>query len=165
MVPSYGADASSQSRYTTTMSIDGNLRALFHHHLRRGFHWQAVETPETGAGIPDSNFCSEGREGWIEFKKTSGWACPLREGQVAWIHRRVRSGGRVWIATRRSHTGGPRKGPPVDQLWLVPGRYVIQLRLEGLRSVEGQRDILITHGGPSMWYWGVVQQILQDRVA
>lgn len=58
-------------------------------------------------GMPDVNFCSSGREGWIELKhtatvparastpvfKTGG----LRKEQEVWIDRRTRRGGRVFI--------------------------------------------------------------------
>lgn len=137
------------------MKSDGGLYDLFKKYLPPVIHWQRIETGGTGRGIPDTNFCYE-YEGWIEFKKTSKWGAGLRPEQVGWIDRRTRVGGRVWIAVRRTHTGGERKGCAQDQLWLVPGRMVIQLHQGGLNSVP----VVPEEGGPSKWDWKVVAQKL-----
>lgn len=131
------------------MKLDGGLYDQFKKHLHPGIDWQRIETGGTGRGIPDVNFCYAGVEGWIENKKTSKWSANLRPEQVGWIDRRSRCGGRVWIAVRRLHEGGVRKGSAGDELWLIPGRLVIKLHEEGLHKV----GIRPYEGGPSNWDW------------
>lgn len=146
------------------MSIDGGLRPLFHQRLREGFHWQAIETGGTGLGIPDSNFCGTDTrtgvsvDGWVEFKQTSGWAVGLSPEQVGWHRVRCARGGRTFVAVRRWHDGGPRKGPPVDELWLYEGRWAGRLAREGL----GQDVPLLGWwpSGPSAWRWDSVRELL-----
>lgn len=128
--------------------IDGGLRKLFRKNLPE-FHWQSIETGGVGLGVPDSNFCRRGREGWIEFKQTSGWAVTLEPEQAAWLDRRARAGGRVWIAVRRWGKG-PRRGT-YDELWLIEGKHALAARREGLRGTPG---IVAVHaGGPAGWDW------------
>src|SRR5580765_135563 len=99
---------------------DGNLRSIFQTYIPQ-FHWQAVETWSTGQGVPDCNFCGKGIEGWIENKRTAAWKVDMLPEQVGWIERRLRAGGRVFIAVRRKHFGGIKKGKPEDELWLFNG--------------------------------------------
>lgn len=141
------------------MAIDGGLRSLFHDRLKEGFHWQAIETGGTGRGIPDSNYRSEYAEGWTEFKQTETQTCSLRPEQVSWIHRRIRLGGLVYVITRRNHNGGPRKGPPVDELWIHFGVWVRELKMDGLLAAE---PMYVGHGGPSNWDWDEVRRILNN---
>lgn len=138
---------------------------MFHTRLKRGFHWQAVETGGTGLGIPDSNYCTlvgpgegVGVEGWVEFKQTDAWAVGLRIEQISWHKSRWRYGGLTHIATRRHHSGGPRKGQAVDELWIHQGRWVSELNRDGLKSdvpVAG-----VWSGGPANWDWDAVKSIL-----
>lgn len=154
------------------MSIDGGLGKLFREHLAE-FHWQRIETGGTGRGIPDSNYCvrstllrtkGDGIEGWVEFKTTDGWVLGLRPEQVGWISRRVRAGGRVWVAVRRRHKGGKRKGDPVDQLWLVPGTEVVAVQASGLEPyARGDYPtglVRLWSGGPGRWDWDEVRWLL-----
>lgn len=142
------------------MGIDGELRPIFRNRLRRGIHWQSVETGGTGLGIPDSNLCmTEGREGWMEFKQTEAWSVGLSTEQVGWHLRRCAMGGRTWIAVRRWHTGGPKKGPPVDELWLYRGDAASVLRSEGLKTDDGLLGRW--HGGPARWDWDAVRGTLE----
>jgi len=134
--------------------IDGGLRKLFHTKLPH-FHFQAIETGGTGRGIPDSNYCYKGIEGWIEFKVTDGWLCDLRPEQVAWHLKRHRAGGRTWIATRRKHAGGPRKGDPVDELWIAPGKLAKDLQEKGLKLIHPQ---LLKFDTP--WNWTQIENLL-----
>lgn len=141
------------------MSIDGGLRGIFHDHLRTGAHWQAVETGGTGRGIPDSNYCIDGVEGWVEFKHTSAWSVGVRTEQNSWHRTRTARGGRTFFAVRRRHLGGKIRGLPVDELWMCAGKYSTQLMNEGLRCP----DICwlgVWSGGPSRWNWDTVRQIL-----
>jgi hypothetical protein len=140
------------------MSDDGNLRALFRTHLRGKCDMQAVETGLIAAGVPDLNYCVQGGfEGWVEMKQTDGYAVTLRPEQVGWISRRCRAGGRVLIAVRRWHDGGPRKGPPVDELWLLKGAYAPDLKTMGLQWAHTDNALLGQwSGGPARWDWSAV---------
>lgn len=141
------------------MSIDGGLRSLFHTHLKSGAHWQAIETGGTGLGIPDSNYCIDSKEGWVEFKQTDSWSVGMRPEQCSWLRTRRARGGVAWIAVRRKHDGGPRKGAAVDELWLCDGEWAQILSDHGLKHP----DILwagVWSGGPARWQWGEVGAIL-----
>ena len=144
---------------------DDGLRRLFKTELEMlQFHCQSVETGGTGQGIPDTNFCCRGVEGWIEYKATDGHAVTLRPEQIGWIERRVRCGGRVFIAVRRRHEGGARRGLPVDELHLIPGYAARQARLGGLRDPEVLSARLgLWQGGPSKWCWAEVAECLTQR--
>jgi hypothetical protein len=141
------------------MSIDGGLRAMFHKRLSTG-DWQAIETGGTGRGIPDSNFCFPGGvEGWVEFKQTSGYKVKVWPEQVAWIERRLRKGGRVFVAVRRRCEAGVRR-EKVDILHVFRGAAIRGLAHDGLgESVERHR-IYTGHGGPANWDWTSVQYAL-----
>lgn len=133
--------------------VDGGLRKLFRQHLKAGFHWQSIETGGTGRGIPDSNYCADGIEGWVEFKQTEGWAVTLSPEQVAWHLQRNKRGGRTHIAIRRKHDGGPFKGLAVDELWIGQGCDVREMKTDGLKAKLLWR---VYRGGPSNWDWNSV---------
>lgn len=137
--------------------IDDGLRRIFHIHLRR-FHWQAIESGLTGGGIPDSNFCVDGIEGWVEHKATATNKVLLSADQVGWHLRRSRAGGRTFIAIRHRHYGGPRLGPPLDRLILYPGAKAKEIMLSGLKIVPlGRWD-----GCPDRWDWEKVGWFLRN---
>ncbi len=138
------------------MTNDGELRPLFRRHLPE-FDWQSIETGLTGGGVPDSNFCRSGVEGWVEHKQTAGWVCSLRPEQVGWIMRRVRNGGRVWVAVRRRAPEGPRRAS-ADELWVVHGRYAVEAKAGGLRAVEPHAQVW--HNGPGAWDWRAIGKLL-----
>lgn len=138
--------------------IDGGLRRLFHSNMPL-VHWQAVETGSTGLGVPDSNGCYNSIEFWVEFKTTETNAVPLRPEQIGWLMRRSRAGGLCWVAVRHKHAGGPRKGPPVDELWLYRGADAQMLDCWGLRHAPVGR----WGGGPRRWPWPVVLGHLTGR--
>lgn len=127
------------------MAIDGGLRKLFHHKIKGD--WQAIETGGVGRGVPDSNFCIDGVEGWIEFKKTEHWKAVFRPEQVAWIHRRYRNGGNVWMAVRRVET----------ELWLVRGDWIRELASDGLKAVEAMKWV------DGKWDWDHIRRILTSK--
>lgn len=141
------------------MASDGGLRGIFRTKLVSGFHWQSVETGLTGPGTPDSNFAAEGVERWVEFKQASDWAPQIKIEQIGWHKHRHAAGGISFIATRRKHDGGPRKGPPVDELWICLGKYLGILNSERMRS-ENIRWVGIWRGGPSNWNWDEVRSVL-----
>jgi len=122
----------------------------------------SIETGGTGRGVPDSEFCCDGVERWIEFKQTDGWTCPLLPEQVAFHVARAARGGVSFVATRRWHDGGPRRGPAVDELWLHPGAEALALKSTGLRGVE---PLGRWSGGPSGWDWDEVRALLLRRAA
>lgn len=124
--------------------MDGGLREQFRRHLPQ-VDWQSVETPLTGGGVPDANYCVDGREGWVEFKLARTNGVVVRPDQVAWALRRIRHGGRVTFAVRR-------KNVYLDELWLVPGMCAKLLHEVGL--AHPWRDHWT--GGPSAWDWGAV---------
>jgi len=126
--------------------MDGHLRVLFRTHLRVNFDWQAVETWGVGAGVPDGNFCSSGVEGWIEFKGARGWKVPIDPTQVAWIERRRRAGGRVFIGVRKDRA-----------LYLFHGDRARELLEGDLRSVT---PLAVWDGGPAKWDWAAVAECL-----
>jgi hypothetical protein len=125
--------------------MDGNLRLLFRQNLPE-MHWQSVETGAVGPGVPDSNYCYKGAEGWVEFKVTSGWAVTLRPAQIGWLLRRARAGGRVFVAVRQR-----------DTLWLAAGGAAVALREAGLR---GAPTLGHWEGGPSQWPWTKIRRLL-----
>ena len=151
------------------MSDDGGLRRLFQTNVTPG-HLQPVETGLISTGVPDMNFCVDGAEGWVEMKQTDGWAVTLEPEQISWLCRRARNGGRVFVAVRRWHDGGPRKGRPVDELWLLRGEYAPDLRSMGLRWVGTHEPLtgpLLGRwtGGPAHWNWFMVRLLLATTPA
>ena len=147
--------------------IDGGLRKMFHEKMP-WVDWQAVETGGTGRGIPDTNFCGPSDagpvEGWCEMKLATAWSVDLRPEQVAWIHRRWRAGGRVWVAVRRKTTGGPRLGSPADELVLVQGGHIRALAQDGLK-LDPALIAARWAGGPRAWPWQVVWATLAGTYA
>lgn len=145
------------------MKRDGGLSKLFQKHLPM-VDWQSVETWSTGRGVPDLNYCYNGIEGWIELKFTTAWAVKIEPGQVAWIERRKRAGGRVFLAIRRKSAPGPRKGSGSDELWLLDHRAARELATPGISlSTLANNPILgFWEKGPASWDWEHVLEILID---
>ncbi len=137
---------------------DGGLRSEFRRRIP-DFHWQSIETGGVGNGVPDANYCGNFCEGWIENKQTDGWVVTLRPEQVAWLARRARAGGRVYVAVRRWHDGGPRKGASVDELWLLRGGAAVAIKQHGLVD-EAEYVLGRWHGGPAAWDWSAVRKII-----
>lgn len=134
------------------MKIDGGLRALFRANVPGD--WTSIESGSTSGGIPDSNYCIRGTEGWVEYKRTGGHAVTLSPDQIGWISRRVRNGGRVWVAVRQQAAAGPRRRAR-DALWLIPGGLVKEAKAGGLRG-PWATQALVWHNGPSAWDWATV---------
>jgi hypothetical protein len=112
---------------------DGGLRRRLHGALRH-VHWQALELGTMGSGCPDTNGCWKGVEFWIECKQVSAenGLVPLEPGQVGWISRRCRAGGRAFVLTWVHHDGGVRKGERCSRLVLHEGWDAGVLRAEGV---------------------------------
>jgi len=101
----------------------------------------------TESGIPDLHGLHAGVDFWVECKQTKGWAVVLRPMQIAWILRRVRNGGRCFIAVRRKK----------NELWLIDGSGVRLLAQRGLPRGK------VWYGGPSRWDWPSVLAHLAGR--
>jgi len=129
--------------------IDGGLRPLFRKRLT-GFHFTSVETPGTGSGVPDMEYCAEGVSGWIECKKATGYAVRLRPEQIGWLTTRARHGGRCWIAVRRMGAA--------DELYIYPGSVARDLKEQGLRLTPAG----CWPGGPARWNWQEVRALLLE---
>ena len=126
--------------------VDGGLRQLIRKHIPQA-DWQAIESGTTGGGIPDLNGCFDGVEFWIECKATAGWRVKIRPAQVAWTERRMRHGGRVFLAVLRAR----------KELWLFPAdsmRALCQCRVDQVPALGHWS------GGPSRWPWELVQNRL-----
>lgn len=80
---------------------------LVYHWLRShhpSAHWQRVENT-VGTGVPDVNGCKNGVEVWVELKEgvklSSGIVrIKIRREQNAWLLRRHRAGGLVYLGIR-----------------------------------------------------------------
>jgi hypothetical protein len=67
-------------------------------HLVRIENW-------SGVGVSDLNGCYQGSEFWVEFKLEET-KVRFRKGQVPWIHRRWKAGGKIYIAVMEKATRG-----------------------------------------------------------
>src|SRR5262245_11843020 len=123
---------------------DAGLRQLFQKHLPE-FHWQPIETGGTGRGIPDANYCFNGKEGWVEFKRVTGWKFTIAPEQIAWLERRARAGGRVFVAARR--TASPQT------FWLIHGHLA---RLGLMKN----KILVKSLGNPASWDWQAIKSHL-----
>lgn len=138
--------------------IDGGLRKLFRTNLPT-FHWVSVETGLTEQGVPDSNYCVDGIEGWVEYKLSTTNKVWLKPEQIGWLERRSRAGGRTFVAVRFQHLGGPRKGVPVDGLFIYAGATARSLATLGLKT----KPLALFVGGPSSWGWMTVGKLLKGK--
>lgn len=125
---------------------DAALRQIFQQRLPL-FHWQSVETWSTGRGVPDLNYCCDGAEGWIEMKRVNGWRCRIDPEQIAWMERRIRAGGRVFLAARRRE--------PPQTFWLFSGSAA-----RGLASLREAQPLLSATGNPASWPWPEIAILL-----
>ncbi len=121
---------------------DGGLRAIFHQHIKDA-QWTAIETGVVSLGVPDSEYCFPGGvQGWIEFKRCAGNVVTIRPQQVAWIDRRSRLGGRVFVGVMNK-----------KDLLIYSGRDVRALKTSGLKGATP----LLTG-----WDWDKIRQLLMS---
>lgn len=132
---------------------DGRLRLLFKAHLPK-VDWCPLETGPTGRGVPDVNGCISGIEFWIEFKLAEHWRVTIRPEQIGWAERRIRHGGRVFCAVRC-------RGARGDSLWFYSGMALRELKTMRVNDVDclGQ-----WYGGPALWDWNAVMDMLTGAV-
>lgn len=136
--------------------IDGGLRQIFRTKLP-SFDFQSIESHSTGKGTPDTNYCFNGCEGWIEYKKTeANKVRAMKPEQVAWCERRLRHGGRVFFAVRQKR----REVGYEDVLWLIPGAGARDLYLGGLASLSPEKVAGTWPGGPRAWDWRAISGLL-----
>ena len=128
------------------MTIDGSLRSTFRRHLP-DFDWVSVETGLTERGVPDSNYCCDGVEGWIEHKTCRGWRVSIRPEQVAWCERRLRHGGHVFLAVRKPDYG----------MWLFAGENMRRLLDNRVCDLS---PLGVWVGSPSRWDWEQIRKLL-----
>jgi hypothetical protein len=137
------------------VTTDGGVCSLLKDHIQGD--WQRIELGAVGLGVPDLNFCIDGVEGWLEAKTTDTHRVVFRPFQAAWAARRSRAGGRVLVVTRRRHSGGPRKGGAVDELWVHPGVHAALVEAGGLL---GAPVLGVWAGGPRRWDWEAVRRAI-----
>ena len=134
------------------MVRDGGLRKLYRKHLPH-MHWQSVETPTTGSGVPDSNFCYGNIEGWIENKAVKrSDRVEMRPEQCAWLERRARAGGKCFIAVRWTKAD--------DALYLLKPEAGRLLLAAGLAKLPSTYVLGRWHGGPANWDWPKIGRLL-----
>lgn len=135
------------------MRHDGGLRAIFHDRLKRYGDWTPIESGLTAMGVPDSNFCIAGAEGWIEFKRCLHWKVSMRPEQIGWAERRMRHGGRVFLAVWRAE----------QELWLLTGWAARVAKVSGLREVPKRTLIGVWEGPPADWPWKTIAKCLKNN--
>lgn len=141
---------------------DGGLRTLFRQKFP-DFFFQSIEVGTVGRGVPDSHFLAPGgTAGWIEYKATLTTKVPLRPEQVAWIDRYGRLGGRAFVAVRRAHPGGPRRGDPLDELYVFAAKDVVQLAREGVLLTP---CVARCEGNVRRWDWDKVRAALLTQTS
>ena len=134
------------------MIKDGNLRIFFRTKMR-DVDWMTVESSATTSGAPDMNGCLDGREIWVELKKSLGFRPTIQPSQIGWAMRRTTHGGRVWFAIRKNNTITRNQ---IDELWLIEGHHAIALAKDGMENLPNRRWV----GGPLKWDWAEVKETL-----
>jgi hypothetical protein len=137
---------------------DHGLRLLFKTWLPQA-QWSAIETGGTANGVPDSEYCFPGgAQGWIEFKRVRGHRVKIRPAQVAWIDRRARMGGRIFIFCRQKD---PVEAPGEDRIWVAPGGLVKKVASQRLRDIPGMQ--VWSGDSPSHWPWATIEKLLRGE--
>jgi len=139
---------------------DGGLVGI----IKKGlptFHHQSVETFSTGQGVPDLNSCGEGVEFWLEAKQTKASSVDISSEQIAWAERRIRAGGKVFLAVRRLCSAGPRREAK-DELHLFNAKDMRYIMLGGLNAPEA-KALGIWRGGPARWDWERIKFFLLSK--
>lgn len=136
---------------------DGGLRSVMVTNLRKlGGHYQPIETGLIATGVLDFNYCVNGQAGWVECKRTAGWAVKIDPAQVGWADQRTRNGGRVFLAVRRLKEGA------FDELWLCRHtafrKLISGTKLKELSPIDIEG---IWHDGPAHWDWPTIAKALQ----
>jgi hypothetical protein len=146
--------SNSSATYSRRQPSDGGLRRIFSDCFKEA-QWTSIESRLTAGGIPDVEYCFPGgKSGWIEFKKTESMKIHhLRPLQVAWIDRRSRLGGKVFLAVR--YISFKKQ---IDRLYLIPGISIKDVAREGL---GGLYFFGLFEDGPGFWDWNAIRKMLQ----
>ena len=124
------------------MPKEAGLWTLLKAHLPKESHFQRIETGGTGKGVPDVNYCYEGKEIWIELKSIEGLKSTLTPFQVAWIYKRYQSGGNVFILIRKIN------GKKQEMKLFSPCQG---FTLKELGELNWKTDSLVTLSSPYEW--------------
>ena len=84
------------------MPKESQFWTLVKPHIPKDAHVQRIETGLTGKGVPDLNYCQNGKEIWIELKSIQGNKSQLSPFQIAWIHNRAKAGGNCYVLIRKN---------------------------------------------------------------
>ena len=83
------------------MAKESQLWTLVKENLPKDAHVQRIETGLTGKGVPDLNYCQNGKEIWIELKSIDGNKSQLSPFQIAWLYNRMKAGGKCFVLIRK----------------------------------------------------------------
>ena len=86
------------------MPKEASLWGLVKDHMPKEIHSQRIETGGTGKGVPDVNYCHEGKEVWIELKSIDGLKSELSPFQMAWLFNRSKVGGNCFVLIRKNNS-------------------------------------------------------------
>lgn len=142
---------------------DDGLRRIIQDYLPKpAWYWDPIETGSTTGGVPDAHFLNReaGVSGWVESKKTDGWALKFEPHQIQW-HRIHAIPCRTFVAVRaRGQGSSDGRG---DGLWLLDGRCVDAAAEGGLlAALEGGWVLGRWMGPPRSWDWTAVGRFLTD---
>lgn len=140
---------------------DGGLRKVFQKYLPKpDWLWTPVETGGTQNGVPDSYYANrkERFHGWLECKKTDGWAVKFESHQLSWMERHADAGVHVWVAIRGLGVGSG--GGLGDSLWLAPATAADAISLYGLNGVPRDSFYGVWFGPPKDWDWKAIAHAL-----
>ena len=134
-----------------------------HWFLARAF----VKTPHVvnidlsdAPGVPDTNWCCEGREGWIEFKWLSA---KVRAKQYRWFEDRAKVSGRAHLAW------GCLARPDYVTLGLIRGEDVH--KIDGKLNLKRAQTLSILTGSiakdsqrvTNRWLWECITDELMEK--
>lgn len=85
-------------------------------------------------------------------KKVTGWRITISPEQIAWLARRSRAGGRVFIAARKQQH--------IQGFWLFPGTAGRQLATTRVTEVPA---LIQAKGNPGAWPWAEIEAALRNK--
>ena len=137
------------------MPKDG-LRGVIQRRLR-AYHWQPLDID----GLPNLNGCLKGKDIWLHCLATFGWRVEVPQSLVEWMRGRAKVRGRVLVFVNRSSSEGARnRRREVDELWLIDGKYIRELRQNGLKRLPKKAVLGVWDGSPKTWNWLAIAKLL-----
>jgi hypothetical protein len=146
-------------------NADDGLRKIIMENLAgQDWKWTPIETGGTTNGVPDAYFMHRPskQKGWVESKKTDGWAVKVEPHQVMWhkLHAEICNS---YFAVRTRGLGS--SGGKGDGLWLVRGTAAALLQEGGLQAVRASGDVLGSWtGAPRNWPWWEIERVLLGKI-